>query len=177
VRKSVDRRKEYMISQAKKVGRLKDEAIEVFENLEKIGDGPADAKDRKDTYLMEVQVNIKLTSFKSAQKLRSLFVEKLDGSIATVLPLDFAHSRELLEKTRGAVRQHAIQSAKMNARQTAKEMSVKLGHVRFVDDIAFEEHFIHDSEKDSLELKQVQLRNSKTKQISFKIKAAYSILS
>jgi len=58
VRESVEKWKEYMITQARKAGSDSQKDIHVYENLERTADNE---------YSLELQINFKLSNFKAAQ--------------------------------------------------------------------------------------------------------------
>merc|ERR1712227_355758 len=129
VRESVEKWKEYMITQARKAGSDSQKDIHVYENLERTADNE---------YSLELQINFKLSNFKAAQKLRSLFVEKLPAHVGRIFPLEMTHSSTCIEKIGEGVRAEAIHKAKENARSTASQMRVKLGKITNIQDLHVE---------------------------------------
>jgi len=87
------------------------------------------------------------------------------------------HSSTCIEKIGEGVRAEAIHKAKENARSTASQMRVKLGKITNIQDLHVEVKKLHEQNEDSLELKQIQLRKSKTKLVSASVKLAYALLN
>ena len=142
-------------------------------------------------YSFELQINTKLSCYKSAQvfssfskqnsnlskKLRSHLVEKLDCDRTTILPLEFHHSREVVAKKREELTNYALHKVKNNAKTTAKQMGVRLGALKSISDVELTESFMNTGAAgDSNELSQVLNKKSKTKIIGASVKATFSIL-